>query len=259
VRVTGFFAGLCALAVLAITTPAGAAELRVAGGGNFQKAGKPLAHAFNARAGGMAIYTSGNTGGNGMPQRLAAGEVMDVVVMPEAQVMGRERAGLIKPGTAVSFARYRMAVGVRKGAPKPDVSTPEKFRAVLLAAKTVAIPEPDPAQNSGLHMRNILMQLGIYDAVMKKAIALESRPVAAVVEGKAELSVSPLPELMEEPQADIAGPVTAALGGYTTFAIAVVASAKNDADARSFIRFVTSPEGAAVWRQNGLEPLEAAR
>ena len=254
-RKAGIVAALVAVVPLLFATTATAAELRIAGGGNFQKAGPPLAVAFARSRGASAIYTAGNTGGRGMPDRLAKGEVMDVIVMPEAQVPMREKAGLIKPGTAISFARYRMGVGVRKGAAKPDVSTPEKFRAVLLAAKTVAIPEPDPAQNSGLHMRNILNTLGVYDQVMRKAILLESRPVAAVVEGKAELSVSPLPELMEEPNADVAGPVPAQLGGYTTFAIAVVANTKNDAEARAFIRFVTSPEGAAVWRQNGLEPL----
>jgi molybdate transport system substrate-binding protein len=194
-----------------------------------------------------------------MPDRLARGEIMDVIIMPEGQVQGRERAGLIKPGTAASFARYRMGVGIRKGAPKPDVSTPEKFRAALLAAPRVAIPEPDPAQNSGRHMRDILMRLNVYDQVMRKAILLESRPVAAVVDGRADISVSPLPELLEEPQAEVAGAVPAELGGYTTLAIAVVASARNDADARAFIQFVTSPEGLAVWRQNGLEPLPAGR
>jgi molybdate transport system substrate-binding protein len=253
---TGLFTALLAVLPL-VCGSVSAAELRVAGGGNFQKAGGPLAQAFAAKTGKMTIYTPGNTGGSGMPDRLARGEIMDVIIMPEGQVQGRERAGLIKPGTAVSFARYRMGVGIRKGTPKPDVSTPEKFRAALLSARAVAIPEPDPAQNSGRHMRDILMKLGVYDQVMRKAILLESRPVAAVVDGRADLSVSPLPELLEEPQADVAGPVPAELGGYTTQAIAVVANTKNDADARAFIQFVTSPEGAAVWRQNGLEPLAA--
>ena len=257
-RRSTILAVFAAIVPLLVATNSGAAELRVAGGGNFQKAGKPLAEAFGRKTNSPVIYTPGNTGGTGMPQRLAAGEKMDVIVMPEGQVEGREKAGLIKPGTAISFARYRMGVGVRKGTPKPDISTRDKFWAVLLAAKTVSIPEPDPAQNSGMHMRRILLDLGIYDEVMKKAITLESRPVSAVIEGKADLSVSPLPELMEEEQADVVGPVPAELGGYTTFAIAIVAGSQNDVAARAFIQFVTSAEGVAVWRENGLEALPRA-
>src|SRR5687768_143780 len=92
-------AAMLAIAALLFATSIEAAELRVAGGGNFQKAGKQLADAFNNRDARVSvIYTPGNSGGAAMSQRLAAGEVMDVIVMPEGQVEGREKAGLIKTG-----------------------------------------------------------------------------------------------------------------------------------------------------------------
>jgi molybdate transport system substrate-binding protein len=252
-RKTLLVAVLMTIVPLVFAASAGAAELKLFGGGHFQGSGKPLVEAFTKKTGIMASYTPGNTGGPALPKRLAAGEQMDVIVMTRDDLDNQLKAGVIMPGTVVDFARDRLGVAVQKGAPKPDISTPEKFRAALLAAKAVAMEDltPDPAHlHRGMAMHQILTDYGILDQVSKKAVTI---PGAAAGVGKADLVVWLRPELIAVPMLDMVGPVPTDL--YTTLAVGILASAKDVSDAQAFSRFLTSADGAAVWSTTGLEAL----
>src|SRR4029079_18033966 len=69
------------------------------------------------------------TYGTGVSTRrdVAAGKALDVSLMfspfPEAL-----RTGNIVPNSATVIARMRLAIVVKKGAPKPDISTPDAVR-----------------------------------------------------------------------------------------------------------------------------------
>jgi len=248
------------VAVMAAIVPlffagSAAAELKVFGGGHFQGSGKPVVEAFVKKTGIAATYTPGNTGGGGLARRLKAGEQPDVIVMTRDDIDTQAKVGLIKPDTVVTFARDGMGVGVLKGAPKPDISTPEKFRAALLSAKAVGIQDPDPAHHSGVIVHEMLTKLGVADEVEKKAVIITD-PASALVAGKADFSIWSLPELMTQAKLDVVGPVPADLGGYTVEAVGILTSVQDAADAQAFIRFINSPDGAAVWRTTGLVPAQ---
>jgi molybdate transport system substrate-binding protein len=243
-----------AIAALSLATAAGAAELRLYGGGHFQGSGKGVAEAFTKSTGIAATYTPGNTGGGGMARRLKAGEKMDVIVMTADDMANQLKAGLIKAGSAVTFARDGMGVAVLKGAPKPDVSTKEKLRAALLAAKAVGIQDPDPAHHSGLNVQQILKNLGVLDEVTKKAVIIDDAS-SDLVAGKVDLSIWSLPELMTQAKLDVAGAVPAELGGYTEEAVGVLSSAENPSEAQAFVKFISSEQGRAAWTKTGLVPL----
>jgi molybdate transport system substrate-binding protein len=252
-RTIAWTALLAALAALNATS-AGAAELKLFGGGHFQGSGKPLVAAFSSATGIAASYTPGNTGGGGMKKRLNAGEKMDVVVLNRDDMDNQVKAGLIRAGSVVDFARDGMGVAVLKGAPKPDISTRDKFRAALLGARTVGVQEADPAHHSGVVVRQMLVDLGILDQVMKKAVILGSR--SDLVAGRAEFSFWALPEILEQANLDLVGPVPAELGGFTVQSVGILTGADNPADAQAFIRFLTSAEARAVWTRTGLLPLD---
>jgi len=232
---------------------AAAAELKLFGGGHFQGSGQPLVAAFSKATGIAATYTPGNTGGGGMKKRLDAGEKMDVVVLNRDDMNNQVKAGMIRAGSVVDFARDGMGVAVLKGAAKPDISTRDKFRAALLGAKTVGVQEADPAHHSGVVVRQMLVDLGILDPVMKKSVILGSR--SDLVAGRADLSFWALPEILEMPELDLAGPVPADLGGFTVQSVGILASSENPADAQAFIKFLGSREARAVWTRTGLLPL----
>ena len=231
---------------------AGAADLKLFGGGHFQGSGQQLVAAFSKATGIAASYTPGNTGGGGMKKRLDAGEKMDVVVLNRDDMNNQVKAGLIR-ASVVDFARDGMGVAVLKGAAKPDISTRDKFRAALLGAKSVGVQEADPAHHSGVVQRQFLVDLGILDQVMKKAVTLASR--SDLVAGRAELGLWALPEILEEPKLDLVGPVPADLGGFTIQSAGILTSAENPSGAEAFIKFLVSRGAQAVWTKTGLLPL----
>jgi molybdate transport system substrate-binding protein len=229
-------------------TSAGAAELKLFGGGHFQGSGEPLAAAFSRATGIAAGYTPGDTGGGALKKRLDAGEAMDVIVLNHDDMARQVKAGLIVQGSVVDFARDGMGVAVRKGAVKPDISNRDKFRAALLAAKAVGLQDPDPAHHSGVVVRQMLVDLGILDQVMERA--------ADIVAGRVDLNIWSYPELLEQTAADVVGPVPADLGGFTTQSIGILTSSRNPGDAQAFIKFLAGSAGQAVWTKTGLLPID---
>jgi molybdate transport system substrate-binding protein len=249
-----FAIAVSAVLPLLLLSSANAAELRLYGGGHFQGSGKALVDAFVKKTGIAASYTPGNTGGGGMVRRLKAGEQMDVIVMTTDDMEAQVKAGLIRADSVAHFARDGMGIAVLKGAPKPDVSTKEKLRTALLAAKAVGIQDPDPAHHSGLIVHQILSDLGVVDEVTKKAVIITD-PASALVAGKVDFTVWSLPELMTQAKLDVAGPVPAELGGYTDESVGILTSAQNPDQAKEFIRFITSSDGRAAWTKTGLAPM----
>lgn len=236
---------------------AGATELRLFGGGHFQGSGKPLAEAFSKKTGIAASYTPGDTGGAALKKRLDAGEKMDVIVLNRDDMANRVKAGLIRQDSVVDFARDGMGVAVLKGAPKPDISTRDRFRAALLAARAVGLQDPDPAHHSGVVVRQMLSDLGVLDQVMKNAVIIKDR--TDLLAGKVTFNIWAFPELLEETKLDVVGPVPADLGGFTTQSAGILANSENPGDARAFISFLASSEGQAVWTKTGLLPLQTAQ
>jgi molybdate transport system substrate-binding protein len=249
-----FAIAVSAVLPLLFLSSANAAELRLYGGGHFQGSGKAVVDAFAKKTGIAASYTPGNTGGGGMARRLKAGEQMDVIVMTTHDMEAQVKAGLIRADSVAHFARDGMGIAVLKGAPKPDVSTKEKLRTALLAAKAVGIQDPDPAHHSGLIVHQILSDLGVVDEVTKKAVIIAD-PASALVAGKVDFTVWSLPELMTQAKLDVAGPVPAELGGYTDESVGILTSAQNPDQAKEFIRFITSADGRAAWTKTGLAPM----
>ena len=253
-RKTAFVALAMAVVPLLFATSAGAAELRLYGGGHFQGAGAPLAEAFTAKTSMAASYTPGNTGNGGINTRLAAGEVIDIIVMNRGELDEQVRMGVIKADSVVSFASDRMGLAVPKGAAKPDISTPEKLRAALLAARAVMTRRVEPDGNSGKNIQTILTNLGIADEVNRKAVISDDR--TPIAERRVDIGFWSYPELLRQTEVDVLGPVPGSLGGFTEQAVGILTrNTANDAAARAFIQFLTSPDGGAVYQRYGLEPL----
>jgi molybdate transport system substrate-binding protein len=249
-----FLASFVAIIPALFAVSSAAQGLKVFGGGHFEGSGKSAVEAFVKKTGIEASYTPGNTGGPALQRRLGAGEQMDVIVMTRDDMDDQVNAGLIRPDSVVSFAQDGMGVAVLKGAPKPDVSTRDKFRTLLLAARAVGLQDPDPAHHSGIIVHKMLVDLGVLDEVMKKAVIIKN-PAADLIAGKVDFSIWSLPELMTQNKLDVAGPVPSDLGGYTLEAVGILMSAKDIKDAQAFIDFISGPDGRAAWMKTGLLPL----
>ena len=240
---------------IAFAASAGAQELRLFGGGHFQTAGQPLAEAFSAKSGIETSYTGGNTGNGGMMRRINDGELIDVVVLNSDEMEEEAAAGHIKADSYATFARDRMGLAVAKGAPAPDISTPDKLREVLLNARAIGMQEPDPMGHSGKNVVEVLTNLGIWDEVESKTVIYDRRIAEALADGTVDIGFWSYPELLRNEEIEVLGPTPLELGGFTDQAIGIPARNHDDANARAFIQYLTSADAEAVYTQYGLDPL----
>jgi molybdate transport system substrate-binding protein len=187
--------------------------------------------------------------------RLAAGEKADVLVMPTNILDGYQRDGAV-------LARHRATLGlvsinavVRNGAPKPDLSAPEKVKQAILGSRAITHATPG-ATPSGTHMGKLIEQLGIADAMKGRIIhrpALEGG-VQLVASGEAEIGFYPKSEVVNTDGLTVAGPLPSQIQLTTIYGAAVTtASAAPDSGA-AFIAFMTDPAHRAAWAHAGFDP-----
>jgi molybdate transport system substrate-binding protein len=144
----------------------------------------------------------------------------------------------------------KVGIAVKAGAPKPDVSTPDKLKAALLAAKTVGYSQGA----SGQHFQEVLQKLGIADAVKSKSVIAQGRPVgAAIASGEAEIGVQQVAELRPVAGTEVIGEMPAALQKQIPYSAGVVAKGKDAATARALVSFLRSEAALDVLKRKGMD------
>lgn len=249
--------GAAALPLLA--RPARAADLRVISSGGLNEAFKALAPQFERMTGLTIHREEGSSMGaapDAIPQRLARGERFDVLLLAAEGFDALAARGLAMPGSRVDIARSLIGMAVREGAPKPDISTVERLREVLLAARSIGYS----ASASGIYIENeMFRRLGIHDQVMPKARKILSERVAAVVaRGEVEIGFQQVSEIISVPGASFAGTIPEAVQRATIFSAGLSADPANPEGGRRLIAFLTSREAAPALVRTGLEPLLGA-
>ena len=181
--------------------------------------------------------------------RLAGGSRTDVALLT-----AEASDGLIGTGTLarrVDIVRSIIGIGVRAGAPKPDVGSADAFRRTLLAARSFARNE---GADSGVYMKSLIERLGIAEQMAPKTTLVTSGYVAALVaKGEVELAAQQVSELMSVAGVDVT-PLGADIQHVIVFSAAVAAQPAAPEATEALIRFLTSPAAAPVIRAKGLEP-----
>ncbi|HEX3859370.1 MAG TPA: substrate-binding domain-containing protein [Pseudolabrys sp.] len=226
-------------------------EIRVLSGGAPKEVFAVLTPIFERQSGNTVTFVYDVI--TALHEKIAAGEKADVLIMPAPVLDGYATSGKIDPGARATFGAIGLAAVVREGAPKPDISTKEKFRDALLAAGTVVHATPGKTP-SGTHMGKVMEQLGIADAMAKKVIhkpALEGG-VELVANGKADIGIYPASEVAAVKGLAIVGPLPAGIELTIVYAGAAVAGSADAAAA--FVKFMASSENRAAWKNAGFDP-----
>jgi molybdate transport system substrate-binding protein len=233
-------------------TPARADDLKVFSAGAVRAIVTELSEAYRRETGqGVALSfgTVGVTRG-----KLASGEPVDVVIMTDVAVDEVIRQGAVVAGSRTDIARTGMGVGVREGAPRPDISTPEAFKATLLAAKSLVYVDPAQGATSGIHFKSVLERLGIADAVRAKSqLVPGGYPAERVARGEAELVVHQISEIVPVKGVVMVGPLPADLQKVTVYSAGVAARSAHPDAARAFVAFLTRPAFKAKFAAAGLD------
>ncbi len=243
------------ITVLLRSSPAAADEVRVMTSGAFTAAFLELAPRFEQATGHRIVIeaTSSGTGTTSIAARLERGEAIDVVIMDSDALERLIANGQVRAGSRVDLARSAIGMAVRRGAPKPDISTVDALRQTLLDAKSIAYS----ASVSGTFLSTELFQrLGIADRVLPKSRRITAERVGAVVSrGEAEIGFQQVSELLPEPGIDFVGSLPAGAQHLMIVAAGVGTAARNAESAQRLIDFLASPAAVPTIEKTALEPL----
>ncbi len=247
-----FATGLAAaVALLASFQIAQAAEIRVITVGGLQRGIGPIAQDFAAASGHQVKFTYTNPAN--LSKSLVSEGPFDVVVVASSSVDELEKAGKLQASSHVKMVRGGIAVTVKEGVLKPDISTPEKLKAAIAAAKTIVYTDPATPNGSGEKTKTILSGIGAWDMVVAKG-RKESLGTGKelVAKGDAELGLFNASEA-EAPGCVIAGIIPASIQQYTNYDAAVLADAASKDAAGAFVKFLASEAGRKRWQAAHLE------
>ena len=142
-------------------------------------------------------------------KRIQGGETADVMILSLAGTETMSKEGRIAPGSAVTLVSSAVAVAVKAGAPKPDISTAEALKKTLLNAKSISYTDPAAGGSSGIYFAKLLERLGIANEVNAKTKYPPPGGYSAnlLQTGEVELAVQQKPELMHVNGTEIVGPL----------------------------------------------------
>jgi molybdate transport system substrate-binding protein len=192
---------------------------------------------------------------NAIPMRLDRGEEIDVVIMAATRLDELIKEGKVRADGRVDLASSNIAMAVKAGAAKPDISTLDALRETLLAAKSIAVSDSD----SGVYLTTELFQrLGIAERIKSKIIKIEATPVGeAVASGKAGIGFQQISELLAVKGIDVVGPLPPGAQRVTFFAAGIPVTARNPTGAKRLIQWLASPVAYAAIHKSGLEPAKS--
>jgi molybdate transport system substrate-binding protein len=232
---------------------ASAAEIHVMSGGAPKEVFARLTPKFEAQTGNKVKFTYAVI--TALREKLAAGEKADVLILPVPVLDGLAKENKVHSDARATFGNLGISVVVKEGAPKPDISTKEKLKAALLAAKSVVHATPGQTP-SGNHMAKVIEQLGIGDAMAKKTIHKPALAggVQLVASGEAEMGIYPASEVAGVKGISIVGPLPAGTDLTIVYGGAASADAAAPDAAAAFVKFMAAPENRRVWKDAGFDP-----
>src|SRR4051812_1776489 len=199
-----------------------AAEIKCFAPRALQSSLTELVPEFERSSGHSVSIDYGSAGG--LTQRLQRGEFADVAILSNAQVDALEKQQIVVVGSKVDLAKVGVAMMVRPGTPKHDVSSVDAFRQSMLAAKSITYTDPKYGGPAGMYLSGLFDQLGI-GAEMKAKTQLVA-PAAPLYEtvttGKAEIGFDQLSQVIAEPQVELAGTLPSNIQNYTRFSAGVL-------------------------------------
>jgi molybdate transport system substrate-binding protein len=188
-----------------------------------------------------------------LKRRIDAGEAFDLALILPVIIDEFLKQGRVVADTRIDISRAAVAVAVKRGAPKPDISSTEAFRRALLNAKSIAFSGEG---GSGIYFKSVLERLGIAAEISPKLRPIASSAVVpSVVNGEVELAVISPPAILAEPGAELVGVLPKELQNYVVYTAGVSTAAKDADAAKALLKYLMTPAAILVMKAKGLEPV----
>lgn len=240
-------------AVLAVSaSTVSGAELKVLTAGAFKPVVNALAPHFEKATGHKLVIANDTAGA--LVKRIENGEHFDVVFLPPGAITALTANSFVAAAPQADVARVAIGVAVKDGAPVPDISSVDAFRAALVNAKAIAVIDPKAGGSSGIYLANLFENWGIADQLRPKLVLVPGGLVAArLVTGEADLAIHQISEILAVQGARLVGPLPAAIQNYTVYRAARATRSANGQLADAFIAAMAGAEAAAILKEKGME------
>jgi molybdate transport system substrate-binding protein len=229
---------------------AGAVEITVLSTQATEQAYRELVPQFE-KATGHTVKTT-FTGTLDAKKRIAAGETFDLLLMSSPDIDAFIITKTLVRGSRVDLAKSGVGVGVKAGAPKPNIATTEAFKNTLLIAKSIGYSTGP----SGVYVMDLFERLGVTDQVKPK---LKQTPTGVfvgtiVASGEVEIGIQQVSEMSTYPGVDYVGALPADIQKITIFSSGIAAKGQQPEAAKALVKFLTAPEAAEAFKKRGMEP-----
>ena len=242
------------LALFGITagSTARATEIKVLSASALHPAIDALIPDFEKSSGHKVTVAYGTAGA--VADRVQKGEAADIVLSSVPMIDRLQAQGKVVAGDRVIIAKVGVGAFMRTGAAKPDISSADAFKRSMLAAKSIAYPDPAGGGASGIYVASLLERLGIA-AEMKPKTKLSTLATlyASVASGEVEIGFNQVSEILAQPTVELVGPLPPAIQNYTQFAPGIVIGGGQTDAARALVTFLYSPAAKTVLKAKGFE------
>jgi molybdate transport system substrate-binding protein len=244
------FLAAAGLLSAAMIVPANATEIQLLGSTAMREALDELLPHFEKQSGHKVVkslYPAAT-----LVIKVKEGAPADIVMTTPDNLAALMASKHLVEGTRIDFVHSRVGVAVKAGAPKPDIGTPGALKAAFLAAKSIGISRGP----SGVHLLNAMAKIGIADQVKAKMVQpdLGVRAGTLVADGKAEIGVQQIGELLPIPGIVYIGPLPGELQTVIVYGMGRSANAKQWDAASTLVKFLTSPAVGPMLKKIGLDP-----
>jgi molybdate transport system substrate-binding protein len=241
------------IALSGATGAAQAAEIDAMITTAMEAAIEEIAPPFERASGHVLRVVYGPSGG--LARRFNGGEGADLIVVESKVLDELIKQGKVAPGRT-DVARTGIGIAVRKGAPKPDVSSAEALKRALLAAKSIGHTAPAGGGVTAAHIIGVFDKLGIAAEVTPKvklaAGGPNGRVSVLVSSGEAEIGLQLLSELMSNPDVEVIGLLPSELQLIAIISAGITTTARQPEAAQAFIRHLAAPAAMSIYKAKGL-------
>ena len=242
---------LTILLILTGLSPVAAAEIKLLSAGAYKAVAQEIAAQFEKSTGNKVIIENDTAGG--LAKRVAAGEYFDIVVMPPAGMAPFLGSRLVE-SSAKPLAQAGIGVGVKQGAPLPDISSVDAWKKSLLAARSIGYVDPASGGSSGIYLAKLFEKMGIAEQLKPKTVLVKGGLVAEkIASGEAEIGMQQKSEIMAVPGVVLVGPIPLDVQNFTIYAGAISTATQNRAAAEALMMALTDPKNLPILTKRGLD------
>ncbi len=242
---------LSTVIVLAVATPASAADVVVFCPGAVQSVVRGLVAEYQQKSGNVVRFEFGTAGA--VAKKVAAGAAGDVVITTDKGLAALAKDGKVDPASIKNLGSMGVGVAVKAGASTPDIHDVDAFKKSMLAAKSITYANPAKGGQSGIHVAQVFAELGLDKALASKIQLRDRGPegLKEVAKGDIQIGLGQISEILANKDVVLVGPLPPAIQGAVTFSAGVHSGSHQRAAAQSLIDLLTSPEAKAKFKAVG--------